>query len=130
MRKHPPLVRRRLVPGIGLVVAATVGGAVAVAGCGNSQAQVTLPKKSGHMRLARIAPAAPSQRQLVVTAYEGYWQATNQAIDSRDPAAAKSILTSYVPGSVISGLITGMKVLWRRDEMAYGAPVFHIVAVK
>jgi hypothetical protein len=69
-------------------------------------------------------------RRRRLTAYEGYWQATNQAIDSRDTATAKSILTSYVPGSAISGLITGMRLLWRRGEMAFGAPVFHIVSVK
>ena len=119
MRKHPPVA-----------AAVLVVAAAAVAGCGNSQAQVTLPKKSGHVRLARVEPASVSRRQLVVTAYEGYWQATNQAINSRDAAQAKLILTSYVPVGAISGLITGMKMLWQRDETAYGAPVFHIRTVK
>lgn len=103
---------------------------LAVTACGSSQAQVTLPKKAAHARLARAAPSSPSERQLVIAAYEGYWQAANQAINSRDPVAAKTILTSYVPGSAISGLITGMKALWRRGEMAFGAPVFHIASVK
>jgi hypothetical protein len=125
MRKHRPLAGR------GLATAGLLGGlVVAVAACGSSQAQVTLPKKVPHARLAPVAPASPSERQLVIAAYEGYWQATNQAINSREPVTAKSILTSYVPRSAISGLITGMKVLWGRDEVAFGEPVFHIVSVK
>jgi hypothetical protein len=125
MRKHRSLVGRGLATGVLLC-----GLIVAVAACGSSQAQVTLPKKAPHARLARVVPAPPSQRQLVIAAYEGYWQATNQAIDSRDPVAAKSILTSHVPGSAISGLVTGMKALWQRGEVAFGAPVFHIMRVK
>ena len=125
MRNHRPLAGHGLATGVLLF-----GLVVGTAACGSSQAQVTLPKKAPSARLARAAPASPSQRQLVIAAYEGYWQATNQAINSRDPAAAKSILTSYVPGTSISGLITGIKVLWRRGEMAFGAPLFHIVSVK
>lgn len=125
MRKHRPLVVRLVATGV-----LTCGLIAAVAACGSSQAQVALPKKAPHARLARVTPASPSARQLVIAAYEGYWQATNQAINSRDPVAAKSILTSYVPDSAISGLITGMKVLWQRGETAFGAPVFHIVSVK
>jgi hypothetical protein len=125
MRKHRPLAGHGLATGVLLC-----GLVAALAACGSSRAQVTLPKKAPDARLARVVPAAPSERQLVIAAYEGYWQATNQAVNSRDPSAAKSILTSYVPGSAISGLVTGMSVLWRRDELAFGAPVFHIVSVK
>lgn len=125
MREHRPLAGRLLAAGVlicGLVAA--------VAACGSSQAQVTLPKKAPAGPLARVAPAPRSERQVVVAAYEGYWQATNQAINSGDAGTARSILTSYVPSSAISGLLSGMKVLWRRGEMAFGAPVFHIVSVK
>jgi hypothetical protein len=125
MRKH------RSVAGRGMATAVLLCGLVAaVTACGSSQAQVTLPNKAPHARLARVVPPSPSQRQLVIAAYEGYWQATNQAIDSRDAATAKSILTSYVPGPAISGLITGIKQLWQRDEVAFGAPIFHIASVK
>jgi hypothetical protein len=103
---------------------------VAVAACGNSQAQVALPKKPAHAQLATSAPAPPSVRQVVVAAYENYWQATNQAIDSRNPVTAKSILASVVPASSVSGLLKGMQVLWQRNETAFGAPVFHISSVK
>jgi hypothetical protein len=104
---------------------------VAVAACGKSQAQVALPRKPAHAQLAKsAAPAPPSVRQVVVAAYEKYWQATNQAIDSRDPATAKSILASVVPASAVSGLLKGMTMLWQRNELAFGAPVFHISAVK
>src|SRR6185437_11401965 len=41
-----------------------------LAACGSSQAQVTLPKKS-HAQLVKDAPAPPSTRQIVITAYEG-----------------------------------------------------------
>jgi hypothetical protein len=104
--------------------------AVAVAACGRSQAQVALPKKPAHAELATSAPAPPSTRQVVVAAYENYWQATNQAIDSRSQVTAKSILASVVPASSVTGLLKGMQVLWQRDEMSFGAPVFHITSVK
>ncbi len=104
--------------------------AAAVAACGESQAQVTLPKKPAHAQLATSAPAPPSTRQMVVAAYENYWQAVNQAFDSRDPATARSILATVVPKSSVSGLLKGMQELWRRNEIAFGAPVFHISSVK
>ncbi|HUC56228.1 MAG TPA: hypothetical protein VMA95_02420 [Streptosporangiaceae bacterium] len=86
--------------------------------------------KPAHAQLTTSKPAPPSVRQLVVTAYEDYWQATNQAIDSRSPAAAKSILAAVVPASSVGGLVKGMQQLWQRNEIAFGAPVFHIRAVK
>jgi hypothetical protein len=101
-----------------------------VAGCMGRSADVALPKKPGHARPARVDIARPSVRQLVVTAYEGYWEATNEAINSRSRAAAIAILTEYIPGSAVPGLVRGMRVLWRRDEVAFGAPIFHIVSVK
>jgi hypothetical protein len=122
-------VKWRLLRGI---AAAILGCAlaVAVAACGRSQAQVALPKKPAHAQLATSAPAPPSTRQLVVAAYENYWQATNQAIDSRSPETATSILTSVVPKGSVSILVKGMQSLWQRNEMAFGAPVFHISSVK
>jgi hypothetical protein len=105
------------------------GLAAAVAACG-SRADVALPEKPAHAQLARAAPAPSSVRQLVITAYEGYWLATNQAVNSRSAATAKTVLTAYVPGSVVPALVNGMRVLWRRDEVAFGAPVFHIMSVK
>jgi hypothetical protein len=112
------------------LAAAILGGGLllALAACGQSAAQVTLPKKAS--QLSRVVAAPPSVRQLVVSAYEGYWQATSQAINSGSEATAKSILASYVPPSSLPGLLRGMAVLWQRDEMSYGAPVFHIMSVK
>ena len=101
-----------------------------LAGCMNSRADVALPKKPGHARLARVDPARASVRQLIVTAYEGYWQATNEAVNSRSAATARAILVRYIPSSAVSGLVRGMRTLWRHDETAFGAPVFHIVSVK
>ena len=90
---------------------------------------VSLPAKSGHVRPAAAKPVAPTARDLVVAAYEGYWRATNEALASRDPAKARAIMVGYVPGSVIPGLVRGLKAIWRRDEIGYGSPVFHILSV-
>jgi hypothetical protein len=104
--------------------------AAGVAGCMGRWADAVLPKKPTHPRLAGVHPAPPSARQLVVTAYEGYWQAMNEAVNSRSAAKARGILTGYVPGSAIPVLISGMRAVWRRDEISFGAPGFHIVSVK
>jgi hypothetical protein len=118
-------------PGRGLAVGVVGCGLLAAtAGCGSGPGQVALPKKPTHVQLARVIPAPPSTRQLVIRAYEGYWQATSQAVASRNPVTAKAILASYVPKSSLPGLITGMRALWRRDEVMFGAPVFHITSVK
>jgi|HubBroStandDraft_1064217.scaffolds.fasta_scaffold03305_5 hypothetical protein len=103
---------------------------IAVAACGKGQADVVLPRKPAHAQLAGIVPAPPSTRQVIVAAYENYWQATNQAVDSHNLATAKTILAAVVPPGVVPGLLKGMQALWQRDEMAFGAPVFHIVSVK
>ncbi len=125
MREHRKSVSRGLAAAI-----LGVGVAVAAAGCGTGQAQVALPKKPAHAALVRAAPAPPSTRQLVVTAYEGYWQATNQALNSGSQATAKAVLANYVPSNAVPTLLRGMEQLWQRDEMAFGAPAFHILGVK
>lgn len=102
---------------------------VALAACG-SRADVALPKRPPHAQLARIVPPTLSARQLVILAYESYWQATNEAINSRNASGAAAALTDYVPASAIPALVSGMRVLWRRDEVAFGGPVFHIIGVK
>src|SRR5260370_21103691 len=102
---------------------------LAMATCG-SRVQVALPKKPAHAQLASIVAARPSIRQIVIGSYEGYWQATNQAIDSGDAAAAPTILTGHVPGSAVPALVNGMRMIWRRGDVAFGAPVFHIIGVR
>jgi hypothetical protein len=107
-------------------------GLLALTACGRSQAEVALPKRpaiAAHA-VGGAAPAAPSVRQLVISAYEGYWTATNQAINSRDRATAKTVLAAHVPGGAVTRLLAGMTVLWQRHEMAFGGPVFHIKSVK
>ena len=101
----------------------------ALAACGG-RAGVALPKKPSRAQLARVVPATLSARQLVILAYEGYWQATNEAINSRRASAAATILADYVPATAIPALVSGMRVLWRRGEVAFGGPVFHIISVK
>lgn len=104
--------------------------ALAAAGCGARQAAVPLPKKAGHAQLARVSPVRQSARQLVITAYEGYWRATNEALNSRNATSAKAILADYIPSRAVPGLVKGLSALWRRHEIGYGSPIFHIMAVK
>jgi hypothetical protein len=115
---------RCLVTGLAAVAAA------ALAGCGTGAADVALPVKPGHVHLAGAQAAPPSARDLVVAAYEGYWRATSEALASRDPARARTIMASYVPGGAIPALVKGLRALWARDEIGYGSPVFHILSVK
>jgi hypothetical protein len=117
----------RVLPGAVLTAALAV---VAVAGCGSHPAAVALPKKPTAEQLARVSTTQPSTRQLVIAAYEGYWQATNEAVNSRNPSSAKTILAAYIPSQSVSGLVKGLSVLWQRHEIVYGGPVFHIMAVK
>ncbi|HVB46421.1 MAG TPA: hypothetical protein VNF47_27440 [Streptosporangiaceae bacterium] len=116
--------------GRGLAAGLLAAGLAAVAACDSSAASVALPKKPARAQLAGAAPARPTARQLVVAAYEGYWQATNAALDSRSGARARTILVGYIPGAAIPSLVRGMQVLWRRHEVAFGSPVFHIMSVK
>ncbi len=117
----------KVLPGAVLTAALAVA---AVAGCGAHPAAVMLPRKPTAAQLARVSPTRLSTRQLVIAAYEGYWRATNEAVDSRNPASAKAILAAYIPSRSVPGLVKGMSAMWRRHEVVYGSPVFHIMAVK
>lgn len=114
----------------GRVIAALAAGCTAaLAGCGAQAADVALPAKPGHVAPAAAKAPRPTQRDQVVAAYEGYWHATGAALASRDPARARTIMTGYVPGGVIPGLVRGLQAIWHRDEIGYGSPVFHILSV-
>jgi hypothetical protein len=93
-------------------------------------ADVALPVKPDHVQAAGAKTVAPTERDQVVAAYEGYWRATSAALASRDPGKAGAILAGYVPGSAIPELVGGLKAIWRRDEIGYGSPVFHILGVR
>ena len=113
-----------------LTAALAVGLAAALAGCGSSPAKVTLPKKPPpHVKMARAGPVRQTPQQLVIAAYEGYWRATNEALDSRSANRARAILADYIPSSAIPGLVRGLRMLWQRDEVSYGSPVLHITGV-
>lgn len=122
--------RRKTPPGTLAAGLAVAGLAVVMTGCGSSAAQVALPKKPSRAQLAGIPTVRQPTRQLVVAAYEGYWQATSQALDSRSPARAKELLSGYIPGSAVPALVKGLSTLWQRGEISYGGPVFHIMSVK
>ncbi|MGI9006569.1 MAG: hypothetical protein ACR2FU_10295 [Streptosporangiaceae bacterium] len=112
------------------VLIAGVASALAVAGCGAQAAKVALPGKPAraHLAGAKAPPASP--RGLVLAAYEGYWHATSVALASRDPAKAKAILAGYVPAHTVPALVKGLEGLWRRHEIGFGNPVFHIMSIK
>jgi hypothetical protein len=116
-----------------LALAGLAGLAALLAGCGTqAAAPVALPAKSGsgHVRPASQKAVTPSEHDQVVAAYEGYWRATSAALASRDPRKASAIMTGYVPAHAIPALVRGLKTIWRRNEIGYGSPVFHILAVK
>jgi hypothetical protein len=102
---------------------------LAAAACGSTASQDALPGRRAGAELARVHVARPTVRQQVITAYEGYWLATSRAIDSRSAVAARTILRGHIPSSAIPGLVKGLTDLWRRHELAYGNPVFHIMTV-
>ena len=113
---------RALVPGAGL--------ALAVAGCGG-QGPVSLPHKSSGAAVP-VALTAPPQTaaQQVVAAYNGYWQALGQALDTQSAAKAGVILASHATAASVSSLIRGFETDWTRGEVQYGAPVPHILSVR
>ncbi len=119
---------RRIMSAAGVLVAG-LATALAVAGCGAHAAKVALPGKPDPVRLAgaKAPPAAP--RALVLAAYEGYWHATSAALASRDPARARTILAGYVPAHAVPPLVRGLEGLWKRHEIGFGSPVFHVMRI-
>ena len=111
-------------------VLAVAGCVFAVAGCGAQAAKVALPVKSARVHLAGATAPPASPRGLVRDAYEGYWYATSKALASRDPARARAILAGYVPAHAVPALVKGLEGMWRRHEIGFGNPVFHIMSVK
>ncbi|MGN6678518.1 MAG: hypothetical protein ACTHKL_12210 [Streptosporangiaceae bacterium] len=108
---------------------ALAGLAVVLTSCGTQTNHVALPVKASHVQVAGTKAVAPTKRAQVVAAYEGYWHATSAALASRDPVKAGAIMVGYVPGGAIPALVRGLKTIWRRDEIGYGNPVFHILKV-
>jgi hypothetical protein len=108
----------------------SAGLAAALTGCGTRAPNVALPDKPGHVPAAGAAAARPTARDLVIAAYEGYWRATNEALAARDASKAGAIMAGYVPASSIPALVKGLKAIWRRSEIGYGSPVFHIMSVQ
>jgi hypothetical protein len=102
----------------------------ALTGCGPRAATIALPGKPGHVQMASVKASRPSVRDLVIAAYEGYWRATNGALASRDPSKARAIMAGYIPASSMPTLVKGLQAIWRKGEIGYGNPVFHIMGVK
>ncbi len=102
----------------------------ALTGCAAGAANAVLPDKPGHVQVTGAKPARPSARDLLIAAYEDYWRATNEALASRDASKARAIMAGHVPASSIPALVKGLQAIWRRNEIGYGNPVFHIMSVK
>jgi hypothetical protein len=126
--RGPSLPARRF-PVIGLL-AAVLAAALALAGCGTQAAKVALPGKPVRVHLAGAKAPPGSPRGLILAAYEGYWHATSEALASRDPARARAILAGYVPARAVPALLKGLEGMWRRHEIGFGNPVFHIMKIK
>lgn len=107
---------------------AGAGLAVLLAGCAG-QASVVLPPKAGVQSPARLAEQL-GQRQQVMAAYAGYWQASDEALNSGNARRASQILARYAPATALPGLIAALRQDWARHAVTDGAPVLHVVSVK
>ncbi|HEX9064210.1 MAG TPA: hypothetical protein VF843_03830 [Streptosporangiaceae bacterium] len=125
----PAAQRRRPALWLAAAVAAVLAAVLAVAGCGAQAARVALPGKPPRVHLAGAKAPPPSPRGLVLAAYEGYWHATSEALASRNPATARAYLAGYVPAHAIPALVRGLEGLWRRHEIGFGNPVFHVMKI-
>lgn len=123
-------VTRKPLAGLAALVLAGGLALAGLSGCGTRAATVALPAKPARVHLAgaKAPPATP--RALVLAAYQGYWHATSVALASRDPAKAKAILAGYVPAHAVPALVRGLEGLWRRHEIGFGNPVFHVMSIK
>lgn len=102
-----------------------------LAGCaGPAAANVGLPAKPSPASSVSATTGAALTSRRVLAAYDGYWQAASQAVDSRSAPSARAILASYVSASIIPALVRASKVLWARDEISYGSAVSHVMSVK
>src|SRR5262245_3395429 len=113
-----------------VVACLSAGLTAALTGCGTQAATVAVPHKPGHAQVASAKASSPSVRDLVIAAYEGYWRATNLALASRDASKARAIMAGYVPPNSMPALVKGLQAIWRKGEIGYGGPVFHIMSVK
>jgi hypothetical protein len=122
--------RLEVVRALAVRLVAIAAVAAAAAGCSRGPAKVALPGTPAPVQTAGVTSEHPSERRQVLAAYQGYWQATNHALDSRNAARARLILAAYLPGSALPGMVRGMRALWVRDEISYGSPELHIMSVR
>jgi hypothetical protein len=113
----------------GFGLAALLVGALAAAGCA-AQARVDLPRKSGSLAApAALTSPALTDRQRVIAAYSGYWQAYAAAMSSQNAARARAILAPYDQPSAISQAIRADQLVWAAHETAYGTAATHVLSV-
>jgi hypothetical protein len=137
LRQLRQLLCQPLRPGSGpgrrrrLILAAFAGAvALVAAGCA-SQASVRLPPTAAVRSPARLQVAdRPGPRQQVMTAYEGYWQASGDAVNAGNARLAGRILARYVPATAIPGMIAVLRQDWQSHAVVDGNPVLHILSVR
>jgi hypothetical protein len=98
-------------------------------GCA-AQAGVSLPPRSRNLPVpVALDSPAPTARQQVIDAYNGYWQAFAAAMSSQNAARARAILAPYDSPSTITQAVQADQRVWAAHETAYGGAVTHIMDV-
>jgi hypothetical protein len=125
---RPDLVRSRN-PRLLAVLACCL--APLLAACSGAAAQVQLPAKVVRAVPAASASAAalPTQQQ-VVAALTGYTSALGEAAKSRSPALARRLLTPYLAGDRLGGVVQAVSGIWAKGESFYGQDILHILTVR
>ena len=103
--------------------------AAAMAGCAG-QPSVALPSRAAASASPARLADQPGQRQQVMAAYAGYWQASDEALNSGNAATARQILARYTPATALPGLIAVLRQDWARHAVTDGSAVLHIVGVR
>jgi hypothetical protein len=119
-------------PGRRRLILAALAGALALvaAGCA-SQASVRLPPRAVARAPARLQVAdRPGPRQQVMAAYEGYWQASGDAVNAGNARLADRVLARYVAAAAIPGMIAALRQDWESHAVVDGHPILHILSVQ
>jgi hypothetical protein len=66
---------------------------------------------------------------MVLSAYQGYWQAYSEASRSRNLAAAKKLLRAYAQASFVTEVTAPLPRLWAAHQVGYGYAVPHVLSV-
>jgi hypothetical protein len=119
----------RLPAGLAVLAAACL--APLLAACAGAAAQVNLPAKTqATTSAAASAPQRLTPRQEVISTFTGYTAAMAAAFDSRSPAEVRQLLGPYLNAATIANAVHAFGQAWRQNEVSFGQPVQHIIAVR